>query len=302
MGTAYVFGEKCSGVRNMTGDIMQKRKMNTYIKMCRACGFFTGACLLATALSAMACKQTNKSDEETCRVAKVTIRTPCDLSIESQIKLLRQWRAGCEVSEAAVQAYGLQKCFEACAVDSVVAKRMSGLSYKADCPIPLPSLRYLRLLHYNGNGKPQIGEMVCHQSVANDLVSIFRQLYEAHYPIERMVLIDNYGADDERSMSANNTACFNYRRVAGSSKLSNHSWGRAVDVNPLYNPYVWHRKDGTLVVSPAKGRPYANRQRSFKYKITTDDLCYRLFRQHGFVWGGAWKHRKDFQHFEKRVQ
>ena len=72
--------------------------------------------------------------------------------------------------------------------------------------------------------------------------------------------------------------------------------------NPLYNPYVWHRKDGTLVVSPAKGRPYANRQRSFKYKITTDDLCYRLFRQHGFVWGGAWKHRKDFQHFEKRVQ
>lgn len=98
MGTAYVFGEKCSGVRNMTGDIMQKRKMNTYIQMCRACGFFTGACLLATALSAMACKQTNKSGEETCRVAKVIVRTPCDLSIESQIKLLRQWRAGCEVS------------------------------------------------------------------------------------------------------------------------------------------------------------------------------------------------------------
>ena len=105
MGTAYVFGEKCSGVRNMTGDIMQKRTMNTYIQMCRACGFFTGACLLATALSAMACKQTNKSGEETCRVAKVIVRTPCDLSIESQIKLLRQWRAGCEVSEAAVQAW-----------------------------------------------------------------------------------------------------------------------------------------------------------------------------------------------------
>lgn len=175
MGIAYVCGEMCSGVRNMTGDIMQKRKMNTYIQMCRACGFFTGACLLATALSAMACKQTNKPGEETCRVAKVIVRTPCDLSIESQIKLLRQWRAGCEVSEAAVQAYGLQKCFEACAVDSVVAKRMSGLSYKADCPIPLPSLRYLHLLHYNGNGKPQIGEMVCHQSVANDLVSIFKQ-------------------------------------------------------------------------------------------------------------------------------
>lgn len=276
--------------------------MNTYINICRTCGFFAGMCLLATALSTMACNQAGKSGEGGCDMTKVSVSAPCDMSKDSHIKLLRQWHAGSEVSEAAVQVYGLHKCFVSCMIDSMVTKRMWGLSYKADCPIPLSSLRYLRLLHYNANGKPQIGEMVCHQSVADDLVSIFRQLYDAHYPIERMVLIDNYGADDERSMTANNTACFNYRRVAGSSKLSNHSWGRAVDVNPLYNPYVWHRKDGTLIVSPVKGRPYANRQRSFKYKITTTDLCYRLFRQHGFVWGGAWKHRKDYQHFEKLKQ
>ena len=100
-------GEMCSGVRDMTGDIMQKRKMNTYIQMCRACGFFAGVCLLATALSAMACKQANKSGEEACRVAKVFVCTPCDLSKDSHIKLLHEWRAGCEVSEAAVQALSL---------------------------------------------------------------------------------------------------------------------------------------------------------------------------------------------------
>lgn len=115
-----------------------------------------------------------------------------------------------------------------------------------------------------------------------------------------MVLIDDYEADDERSMAANNTSCFNFRLIASSGRPSKHGKGLAVDVNTLYNPYVWRKKSGELVVSPAAGKAYADRKKSFKYKIDTNDLCYKEFIKHGFTWGGSWKHRKDYQHFEKK--
>lgn len=143
------------------------------------------------------------------------------------------------------------------------------------------------------------GEMICHKDIANDLIEIFRKLYDAHYPIERMQLIDDYDADDVTSMNHNNTSCFNYRAVAGSKKLSKHSMGKAVDINPLYNPYVKKRANGKTIVNPEKGRQYANRSKQFKYKIDRNDLAYRLFTQHGFTWGGGWRSLKDYQHFEK---
>ena len=141
--------------------------------------------------------------------------------------------------------------------------------------------------------------MICHKDVAKDLINIFRQLYEAKYPIERMQLIDDYNADDITSMNHNNTTCFNYRAVAGSKKLSNHSMGKAVDINPLYNPYVKRRADGSYKISPEMGRKYADRSRNFKYKIDKDDLAYRLFTKYGFRWGGNYRSLKDYQHFEK---
>ena len=99
-------------------------------------------------------------------------------------------------------------------------------------------------------------------------------------------------------MAANNTTCFNYRTVAGSSKLSAHSLGKAVDINPLYNPCVKTRH-GHTTIQPARGKAYTDRNRKFNYKIDRQDLCYRLFRQHGFTWGGDWRSLKDYQHFEK---
>ena len=134
---------------------------------------------------------------------------------------------------------------------------------------------------------------------AADLVAIFRQLYDAHYPIARMVLVDEYRADDETSMRANNTSCFCYRTVAGSRKVSAHAMGMAVDINPLYNPYVKRRANGRLFIQPANAEPYTHRERRFDYKIERGDLCHRLFLQHGFSWGGAWRSLKDYQHFEK---
>lgn len=114
-----------------------------------------------------------------------------------------------------------------------------------------------------------------------------------------MVLVDEYRADDETSMRANNTSCFCYRTVAGSRKVSAHAMGMAVDINPLYNPYVKRRANGRLFIQPANADPYTHRERRFDYKIERGDLCHRLFLQHGFSWGGAWRSLKDYQHFEK---
>lgn len=153
--------------------------------------------------------------------------------------------------------------------------------------------------HVDFQGRTQQGLIVCNKAIANDLREIFAELYKAEYPIERIRPISEYGNDDERSMRANNTSCYCYRVVEGSTKLSNHARGMAVDVNPLYNPCVRRRKDGTMLVQPATGKPYTDRAKPFKYKITRHDLCYRLFTQHGFRWGGNWKTVKDYQHFEK---
>ena len=181
--------------------------------------------------------------------------------------------------------------------DEVFA-RMAGKSYKEDCTVPREDLRYLRISCVGADGSAYIGEMVAAADLAEDLLDIFRQLYEAGYPIERMQLIDDYDASDQASMEANNTTCFNFRQIAGSTKLSNHSLGRAVDINPLYNPYVKKTANGTIY-DPPVAEAYADRDKDFPYKIDHDDLCYQLFTAHGFTWGGDWNSVKDYQHFEK---
>ena len=180
-----------------------------------------------------------------------------------------------------------------------VFRRMQGKSYGKDCTVARAELRYLRLSHYDKDGQVHVGELVCNKAIAEDLKEIFQALYEQKYPIERMRLIDDYDGDDERSMADNNTSCFNFRSIAGSGKLSRHAVGMAVDINPLYNPYVKRRKDGTTFVQPAVAAKYADRGKAWPYKIERGDLCHRLFVAHGFRWGGAWASQKDYQHFER---
>ena len=177
--------------------------------------------------------------------------------------------------------------------DSVVA-RMRGVSYPEGAGIRLDDLRYLRLSHVGFDGRPKVGEMVCNRAVAEDLVAIFKALYEARYPIRSIRLIDDFGGDDDASMEADNTSCFNYRRKTGMTSLSKHALGLAVDVNPLENPYVRGSR-----VKPAGSAAFADRSKDFPHKIDKNDLCYRLFREHGFSWGGSWRSVQDFQHFEK---
>jgi len=189
--------------------------------------------------------------------------------------------------------------FTSTAIPDSVFVRMQGKSFPEGCTVARSELRYLRLSHWTNANQERVGEMVCNRAIAQDLIDIFRQLYEAHYIIESIHLIDDFGADDEQSMRANNTSCFCFRRVAGSQKLSRHSLGMAVDINPLYNPCVRLKSAGQRTVQPSTATPYADRRGKFPQKITKSDLVYRLFTAHGFRWGGAWRSVKDYQHFEK---
>ena len=137
------------------------------------------------------------------------------------------------------------------------------------------------------------------QGKTYNVLDIFRKLYKAKYPIERMRLIDYWDADDERAMRDNNSSSFNFRFISHTHTVSKHGKGLAVDINTLYNPYHKHLKNGKEVVEPATARPYLDRSKHHTYMIRKGDLCYRLFKEKGFRWGGDWKHSKDYQHFEK---
>lgn len=169
--------------------------------------------------------------------------------------------------------------------------------------ISYDDLCYLSVLHYDFNGNVQTGELICNKGIVEDLAEIFYELYLNEYQIEKIRLVDEYLGDDETSMEDNNTSCFNYRTVPNSNSMSKHALGCAIDINPFYNPYiVTNRAEGTTTVSPAGSDAYVDRSASFEHKIDTDDLCYRLFKEHGFEWGGSWKNSKDYQHFQKVVE
>lgn len=196
-----------------------------------------------------------------------------------------------------------QKGFYYESLSPSIIDRIRGCSYPADdkdCQISLDDLCYVSVLHYNFDDNVKSGELICNRAIAEDLVEIFYELYQAEYPIEQIRLVDEYSADDELSMADNNTSCFNYRVVAGTTKLSNHSYGLAIDINPFFNPYVTF-PNGEPHASPAGSEYYVDRSKEFAYKITTDDLVYKLFTEHGFTWGGNWNSSKDYQHFEKKL-
>ena len=185
--------------------------------------------------------------------------------------------------------------------DSLAIPAVNLISDPAALQISYDDLRYLKVLYYDFDGNVQEGELICNVSIAEDLKEIFYELYRNQYPIQSIRLIDDYNGDDTASMEANNTSCFNYRVVDGTTSLSKHALGCAIDINPFYNPYVVFDKtgNGQDYISPKGSEIYADRSKEFAYKIDEQDLCYRLFKEHGFTWGGDWNSCKDYQHFQK---
>ena len=178
--------------------------------------------------------------------------------------------------------------------------KMQGRSYKADCTIDREELRYVHILHTGFDGETKEGELVVNKAIADDVLAIFEELYRAKYPIEKVRLVDEYGADDEASMSDNNSSAFNFRTISHTTTISKHGLGMAIDINPLYNPYV-KTVNGALSIEPTNAAAYVDRSEENPYRIDHDDLCYKLFTEHGFTWGGDWVHSKDYQHFEKEL-
>lgn len=214
-----------------------------------------------------------------------------------------QWQSGKVVSAAYAEELMTKEAFRASTIDDATFERMRrGGSFPKECTVPRENLRYLRVLHYNFDGEVQTGELICNKTVADDFLNIFRELYVAKYQIARMVLIDDYGANDEASMSANNTSAFCFRKVNGSARLSKHAQGLAIDINPLQNPCVKYSKNGTVLkVEPNthEARKHIKRSAKSAHLILKGDLCHSLFVKHGFRWGGSWRSKKDYQHFEK---
>ncbi len=204
---------------------------------------------------------------------------------------------GTEASSTKTSIEKESAAFSVASIPEKVFLAMKGKSYKEGCPVALEQLRLVRVLHKTREGKTLTGELIVNRLIADDVLEIFRALFKANYPIEKIRLIDYYNADDETSMRDNNTSAFNFRVISGTNRVSNHGLGLAIDINPLYNPYVMVR-DGRTVIEPATARAYVDREKVFPYKIDHNDLCYKLFTERGFVWGGDWKNRKDYQHFE----
>lgn len=194
------------------------------------------------------------------------------------------------------RAGGIDAFFRVEEISDAVFARMNGNSYGPDCTVPLDDLRYVRVLHVDAGGVSHVGELVVNASVADEVRDIFRELYDKGFPIRQMRLVDDYGGSDEDSCSDGNTSAFNFRNIPGTSVISNHSFGLAIDVNTFENPY-YIPEQGHLW--PPEAAAYLDRSLEDPYMIHPGDACYEAFVSRGWQWGGEWPTPKDYQHFEK---
>lgn len=188
-------------------------------------------------------------------------------------------------------------------VDPATRARMDGLSMRPGCPVGYDDLRYLRMSFRTFEGATALGEMVVHRDSAEAIVSVFQRLYEMDFPIRRMQLVDDFGAgptpadgaSDFRSIEADNTSAFNCRNTTGATSFSQHSYGRAIDLNPIENPYV--TTSGTT--SHDASRPFLDRTTPRPGVVLAGSATVEAFASIGWEWGGTWAGIKDYQHFSE---
>lgn len=163
--------------------------------------------------------------------------------------------------------------------------------WSEECPVPMSKLRLLELSHYNFANQVIVGKMVVLDRVAESVILIFKELLALKFPIHNIGLIDEYNGDDELSMAANNSSCFNFRKIDGSDLLSMHSYGLAIDINPVQNPFIQKDK-----ISPLGGKLFFNRENKAAGMV---EPIIDIFYKYGFtIWGGSWKTPIDYHHFQ----
>ena len=174
---------------------------------------------------------------------------------------------------------------------------MQQYTWHQGCPVTLDNLSYLHLSYWGFDSKVHQGTMIVNRKLAPEVVAIFSEIFDQKFPIEKMQPIENYQGDDERSMSDNNSSAFNCRTMTDfPDQYSIHSYGSAIDINPLINPYTNGGK-----IDPQEGKEFLDRNAYHKGKINPKSSVYRIFAKYGWVWGGDWQGEiKDYQHFEKK--
>lgn len=177
-------------------------------------------------------------------------------------------------------------------VDDALAARMTA-SWRPGCPVPLDQLRRVTVAHWDFDLAVRTGELVVHADAAVAIVEVFRALYEARFPVQQIRLVDDFGGDDNRSMAANNTSAFNCRPATGSNRWSEHAYGRAIDINPIQNPYV----TASGAVLPPEGAAHVERDPATPGLIAADGRVVAAFDAVGWHWGGRWVSGRDYQHF-----
>jgi hypothetical protein len=172
-----------------------------------------------------------------------------------------------------------------------------GAAWHPDCPVAPDQLRRVELDYVGFDGRTHRGALVVHQDLVADVIAIFGELERQRYPIAKMQTVEHYpNATDELSMEDNNTSAFNCRPLPGSANWSLHAYGRAIDVNPLLNPYI----DRTGDLEPTTAAAYLNRARTDSGILHPGDPAVRAFNDRGWTWGGGWHNPIDYQHFERR--
>jgi len=185
-------------------------------------------------------------------------------------------------------------------IDENYTKKMKGVSFHENCPISLSNLRIVTIKHLGFDDNIYFGDLIVHKDVAFEVSLIFQELFEIKYPIKQIMPIEKYNGDDFESIEADNTSAFNCRKAEGSNKYSKHSYGKALDINPIENPYVY--KNGT---TSHKGsikylaREENDKSNENKAVLTSSSKAVLIFKKYGWKWGGDWKNTKDYQHFQK---
>lgn len=167
------------------------------------------------------------------------------------------------------------------------------------CPVDIERLRIITVsyIDFDGNSHDD-GKLICLDVVALSAIDVFRDLYEMKFPLAKINIINDYDGDDDASMEDNSCACFNYRDIANSTLISIHSYGLAIDINPIQNPFVMldHTK-GMAQICPIEGTNYMNRLNMRKGMVTEKVIA--IFKKYGFtVWGGNWNTPLDYHHFQ----
>jgi hypothetical protein len=183
--------------------------------------------------------------------------------------------------------------FEATALDAERRRRMTGVSWRAGCPVGLDDLRLVVVSHWGFDGQIHRGHLIVHADAAETMRTAFKRLFEAGFRIRQVRPIDDFGGDDFTSIEADNTSAFNCRPTTGSTTVwSQHAYGRAIDVNPLENPYVTR---GTT--SHERSKPYLDRSNVRPGMILPSSPATAAFAAGGWKWGGEWTQPVDLQHF-----